>query len=103
MGPMTQGTRRLPARLAALLLAWRVAPAVVPICGGVGNPDEPCRYVSPPHGRTGKAPTVAKAAVSLNGAGLSAAACSSSGAQGAQGVLYIPAGSLKAPGGAPSS
>jgi len=99
---MTKGTRWLLAGLAALLVAWLVAPAVVPIYDGVGNPDEPYRYVSAPNGKTTKAPTVAKATVSINGAGLSAAAYSNSGEQGPQVVLYIPAGSLKAPNGATS-
>src|SRR4051812_36711590 len=99
---MTKATRWLLAGLAALLVAWLVAPAVVPIYDGVGNPDEPYRYVSAPNGKTTKAPTVAKATVSINGAGLSAAAYSNSAEQGPQVVLYIPAGSLKAPSGATS-
>src|SRR3954449_1676379 len=97
MGPMTRGLRWLFAGLAALLVAWLVAPAVVPIYDGPGFPDEPYRYVHAPNGKSTKPPTVAKASVSVNAAGLSAAAYSNSAEQGPQIVLYLPAGSLKAP------
>ena len=91
--------RWLLAGLAALLVAWLVAPAVVPIYDGPGFPDEPYRYVHAPNGKATKPPTVAKANVSVNAAGLSAAAYSNSAEQGPQIVLYLPAGSLKAPAG----
>ena len=80
-----------------MLVAWLVAPAVVPIYDGIRNPDEPYRYVQPPNGKTTKAPTAAKATVSVNAAGLSGAAYSNSFENGPQIVLYIPAGSLQAP------
>jgi hypothetical protein len=42
----------------ALALAWIVAPAGVPIYDGIGNPDDPYRYVSPPPSAvTDKAPS----------------------------------------------
>jgi hypothetical protein len=94
-----RSARWLLASLAALLLAWLVAPAVVPIYDGISNPDEPYRYVQAPDGKTTKAPTVAKAPVSVNSTGLSGAAYSNSSENGPQIVLYIPAGSLQAPSG----
>jgi hypothetical protein len=98
----SRGLRWLLAGLAALLTAWLIAPAVVPIYDGVGNPDEPYRYVHAPNGKSTKAPTVAKAAVSVNAAGLSGAAYSNSLENGPQIVLYLPAGSLQAPNGVTS-
>jgi len=98
----SKGTRWLLAGFAALLVAWLVAPAVVPIYDGIQNPDEPYRYVQAPDGKTTKAPTVAKATVSVNAQGLSGAAYSNSLETGPQIVLYIPAGSLQAPSGATS-
>lgn len=96
---MTRSGRWFLASLAALLVAWLVAPAVVPIYDGISNPDEPYRYVKAPNGKTTKAPTEAKATVSVNPAGLSSAAYSNSLENGPQIVLYIPAGSLQAPSG----
>jgi len=99
---MTKATRWLLAGVAALLLAWLVAPAVLPIYDGVGNPDQPYRYVQAPNGKTTKPPTVAKATVSVNPQGLSGAAYSNSLENGPQIVLYVPAGSLQAPAGVTS-
>jgi hypothetical protein len=97
---VTRATRWLLGSLVALVVVWLVAPGVVPIYDGIQNPDEPYRYVQAPNGAATKAPTVAKATVSVNGTGLSGAAYSNSLENGPQIVLYIPAGSLKAPGGA---
>jgi hypothetical protein len=96
---MTKPMRWLLSSLAVLLVAWLVAPAVVPIYDGISNPDEPYRYVQAPSGKTTKAPTVAKATVSVNPQGLSGAAYSNSLENGPQIVLYIPAGSMQAPAG----
>jgi hypothetical protein len=41
---------RLIAALAALLVAWVVAPGAVPLYDGINFPDEPYRYVVPPAG-----------------------------------------------------
>jgi len=92
----------LVASFAALLVAWLLAPAVVPIYDGVSFPDEPYRYVQSPDGKPTKPPTTAKASVQVNAQGLSGAAYSNSAEQGPQIVLYVPAGSLKAPAGATS-
>lgn len=99
---MSRGVRWLLASVAALLVAWLVAPAAVPIYDGIGRADEPYRYVKPTGGKTTKPPTTAKASVPVNAQGLSAAAYSNSAEQGPQIVLYVPAGSLQAPAGAKS-
>jgi hypothetical protein len=99
---VTRGLRWLLASVAALLVAWLVAPAVVPIYDGAGFPDEPYRYVQSPDGKPTKPPTDAKATVQVNAQGLSSAAYSNSAERGPQIVLYLPAGSLKAPAGATS-
>jgi hypothetical protein len=92
--------RRLLASVGVLLVAWLVAPAVVPIYDGAGFPDEPYRYVQSPDGKPTKPPTAAHANVAVNAQGLSNAGYSNSAEQGPQVVLYIPAGSLQAPPGA---
>jgi hypothetical protein len=45
-----RGRHRLLAALAALGLAWAVAPGAVPLYDGLSFPDEPYRYVAPPAG-----------------------------------------------------
>jgi hypothetical protein len=92
--------RRLLASVGVLLVAWLVAPAIVPIYDGVQAPDEPYRYVQSPDGKPTKPPTAAHANVAVNAQGLSNAGYSNSAEQGPQIVLYIPAGSLRAPSGA---
>jgi hypothetical protein len=99
---VTRGVRWLLASVAALLVAWLVAPAVVPLYDGVNFPDEPYRYVKSPDGKPTKPPTTAKATVQVNAQGLSSAAYSNSAERGPQIVLYVPAGSMKAPAGATS-
>jgi hypothetical protein len=99
---VSRGRRWLLAGVAALLTAWVAAPAAVPIYDGAGFPDEPYRYVTSPDGKPTKPPTTAHATVKVNGEGLSTASYSNSAEQGPQVVLYIPAGSLKAPAGATS-
>ena len=95
--------RRVLAAVAALMLAWLIAPAAVPIYDGVGNPDEPYRYVNPPAGaKKTPAPTEAKATLSVTPAGLNNAAYANSAEVGPQVVYYVPNGALKAPSGATS-
>lgn len=96
-----RGWRWLLGAVAALLTAWLVAPAAVPLYDGPGNPDEPYRYVKPPAGVTSsKAPTVGRATLSVNAAGLSGPGYANSAESGPQIVLYVPSGALKAPAGA---
>lgn len=45
-----RGRRRLIAAIAALGIAWAVAPAAVPLYDGLSFPDEPYRYAAPPAG-----------------------------------------------------
>jgi hypothetical protein len=93
--------RRVLAALAALTLAWLIAPASVPIYDGVGNPDEPYRYVSPPAGaKKTPAPTVAKATLTVTSAGLDNAQYANSAEVAPQVVYYVPNGAMKAPTGA---
>ena len=92
--------------LLALLGAWLVAPAVVPIYDGIGgSTDEPYRYVhrpaDAPSAPTDKAPTEAKATLTVSH-GLSGAGYSNSAENGPQVSLYVPAGALKVPVGATS-
>ena len=48
---MTRAAARwLVAALVALLAAWVLAPAALPIYDGLSNPDEPYRWVQPPAG-----------------------------------------------------
>ena len=87
--------------LLALIGAWLVAPAVVPIYDGIGqSTDEPYRYVQRPANApvpaTSKAPTTAKAVLTVQN-GISAAGYSNSGEQGPQISLYVPAGALRVP------
>lgn len=94
--------RRLLASIGVLLVAWLVAPAVVPIYDGAGFADEPYRYVQSPDGKPTKPPTSAHATVAVNAQGLSNTAYSNSDEKGPQVVYFIPAGSLQAPAGAKS-
>jgi len=94
--------RRVLAALAALTIAWLVAPASVPIYDGIGNPDQPYRYVNPPAGyKQTPPPTVAKATIAVTN-GLSTTGYANSAEIGPQVVYYVPNGSMKAPPGATS-
>jgi hypothetical protein len=97
--------RWVAASLLALLGAWLVAPAAVPIYDGIGQADEPYRYVQRPANApvppTDKAPTEAKATLTVSN-GLSAAGYSNSDERGPQISLYVPAGALKVASGATS-
>lgn len=54
--------RRLAAALLLVALGRLLSPAAVPVYDGIGAPDEPYRYVSPPAGATRTAePTTARA------------------------------------------
>jgi len=91
------------AGVAALMLAWLLAPAAVPIYDGPGFADEPYRYVHPPAGaKATPPPTTAKRTLTVNAQGFSAAGYSNSAEQGPQIVLYVPSGALQAPVGAKS-
>jgi hypothetical protein len=74
----------------ALMLAWVLAPAAIPIYDGIGNPDEPYRYVNPPaNAKTTKKPTSVHAVVPVTGTS-SAAQFANTGEKGPQLSLYLP-------------
>jgi hypothetical protein len=92
-----RGSRWLIAGLAALSLAWVVAPATTPIYDGVGQPDEPYRYVDPPPtAKTTKTPTTAEAPVPVKN-GQSGAQFANSAESGPQISVYVPPGALQVP------
>jgi hypothetical protein len=95
-------TRWLLASLAALLTAWVLAPAAVPVYDGLANPDEPYRYVDPPaDAKTTKQPTVARQAVGVRD-GTNVTQFANSAETGPQVSVYVPAGSLEVPSGVTS-
>ncbi len=104
---MTRRTGGHPLRwtalaLAALLAAWTLAPAAVPVYDGLANPDEPYRYVDPPStAATSKAPTPAKATVEVRD-GVSGGQFANSREQGPQISVYVPPGALDVPSGVTS-
>jgi hypothetical protein len=95
-------TRWLLGSLVALLTAWVLAPAVVPVYDGIGNPDEPYRYVNPPaDAKTTKQPTVARQTVGVRN-GTNVTQFANSAETGPQVSVYVPAGSLDVPSGVTS-
>lgn len=85
---------------AALLGAWLLAPAAVPIYNGIGNPDEPYRFVKPPaNAKTTKTPTAARVAVPVRN-GASGAQYANTSENGPQLSLYLPPQALEVPAGA---
>lgn len=88
--------------LATLFVTVALAPAAVPIYDGIGNPDEPYRYVQPPaNAKSTKAPTTASVVVPIHGT-QSAAEYANTGESGPQLSLYLPIGALQAPAGVSS-
>lgn len=95
--------RRVLAAIATLVVAWIAMPAAVPIYDGVGNPDQPYRYVNPPsNAKTTAKPSTASATIAVGANGLSQNGYSNSDEIGPQVVFYVPTGALKAPAGATS-
>jgi hypothetical protein len=97
-----QGQRWLLVAAVALALAWVIAPTVTPIYDGVGQPDEPYRWVKPPsNAKTTKAPTAAQATVAVTG-GFSTAQFANTSEVAPQISLYLPPKALQVPTGATS-
>jgi hypothetical protein len=97
-----QGHRWLLVAGVAILLAWVLAPAIAPIYDGIGNPDEPYRWVKPPaNAKTTKTPTTAQKVVAINN-GFSTAQFANTGETGPQLSLYLPPKALQVPAGATS-
>ena len=84
--------------VAALAAVWLLAPSITPIYDGLGNPDEPYRYVVRPAGdsRVTKPPTSATATLRVEH-GTNTAGYANSAEVGPQISLYVPAGALRAP------
>jgi hypothetical protein len=94
--------RWLAIALLALLGAWLLAPAAVPIYNGIGNPDEPYRWVKSPTGTPSKkAPTTATVQLPV-AHGVSGAGYANTKETGPQISVYFPAGALHPAAGATS-
>ena len=95
--------RWLAIAVLALLGAWLLAPAAVPIYDGIGNPDEPYRWVQPPAGTSPskKAPTTATVTLPV-AHGVNGAGYANTKETGPQISVYFPAGALRVPGNATS-
>jgi len=99
---MRQGRRWLLVAGIAAVLAWVLAPAVTPIYDGIGNPDEPYRWVKPPaNAKTTEAPTTAEKVVAVT-SGFSTAQFANTSESGPQLSLYLPPKALQVPTGATS-
>jgi hypothetical protein len=99
---VTRRGRWLAPAAAALLAAWVVAPAAVPVYDGISSPDEPYRYVQPPpDAKTTNKPTTASATVNVRN-GVNGNQFANSAETGPQISVYVPTGSLKVPSGATS-
>ena len=82
----------------ALVTAWLLAPAAVPLYDGIGNPDEPYRWVKPPAGaKATKPPTPALEQMAASGGRTLNQAVASSAEIGPQIQLYLPALSVSTP------
>lgn len=89
--------RRWLAGALLVTAGFLASPSAVPIYDGIGQPDEPYRYVSPPKGATTTAePTSAKATTPVkNGRGTNGMSVSTAEV-GPQFSLFLPPGSLAA-------
>jgi hypothetical protein len=84
---------------ACLGIAAAIGPGAVPIYDGIGNPDEPYRYVDPPANyRTTKPPTTATDTLKVTN-GQSESAQINTSEYGPQLALYVPVGAFAAPAG----
>jgi hypothetical protein len=102
--PVAEGLRfrRLPLLLVAaavLVIGWLVAPHPVPLYDGVGQPDEPYRYVVPPPGYRQTPPvSIARTQITLDAGRSCCELEARSAEQGPQIAVYVPRGGLAAPG-----
>jgi hypothetical protein len=96
-GVTRPATRWLVAALVALLAAWVATPAAVPVFDGIGQPDEPYRYVDPPPtAKTTKTPTAASSTVPIR-AGKNVGQFVNSAESGPQISVYVASGALAVP------
>jgi hypothetical protein len=92
-----QRRRWLLVAAVTVVLAWVLAPAITPIYDGVGQPDEPYRWVKPPaNARTTKAPTSAQTVVRIAN-GFSTAQFVNTSEVGPQFSLYLPPKTFRVP------
>lgn len=98
---MISARRRWAAGALLVALGWLASPHAVPVYDGVGQPDEPYRYVSPPAGATTTAAATSAAGQTPLRAGRSTNGMSIQTAeQGPQFSLFLPPGALAGPGSA---
>jgi hypothetical protein len=99
-GVTRAATRWLLVAVVALLAAWWVVPASMPVFDGLGQPDEPYRYVDPPAtAKTTKAPTSASVTVPVRN-GKNVGQFANTGETGPQISVYVAPGALAVPAGA---
>lgn len=88
---MTSAPRRWAAAALLVAVGWLVTPQAVPIYDGVGQPDEPYRYVSAPEGARKTAPATTGTATSPLSAGRNSNGMSIQTAEvGPQASLFVP-------------
>jgi hypothetical protein len=86
-----------------LVLAWAVAPATIPIYDGIGNPDEPYRYVNPPSSaKTTKTPGDARAVLPVRNGTNPNGQYANTGESGPQLSYYLPGNAYHLPASATS-
>jgi hypothetical protein len=96
-GVTKAATRWLVAALVALLAAWVATPTALPVFDGIGQPDEPYRYVEPPPtAKTTKTPTTASSTVPVR-EGRNVGQFVNSAESGPQISVYVATGALAVP------
>ena len=87
----------------AVVVAWVVAPAAIPIYDGIGNPDEPYRYVDPPaSAKTTKQPGGGSAVLPVRNGTNPHGQYANTGESGPQLSYYVPAQAFQVPASAKS-
>jgi hypothetical protein len=93
-----QRRRWLVVAASGLVLSWVVAPAAIPIYDGIGNPDEPYRYVNPPaSAKTTKAPGDGQAVLPVRNGTNPNGQYANTGESGPQLSYYMPAHAFQVP------
>ena len=98
---MTSARRRWAAGALLVTLGWLASPHAVPVYDGIGQPDEPYRYVSAPAGAaTTAAPTSGAGQTPLSAGRSTNGLSVQTAEQGPQFSLFLPPGALAAAGSA---
>lgn len=96
---MTSARRRWAVAALLVTVGWLITPQPVPVYDGVGNPDEPYRYVLPPKGAKDTAPPTTGTMTSPVRNGTNAFGMSIQTAEkGPQASLFVPPMALASPG-----